>query len=171
MPRYVAFLRGVSPQNLAMSDLRAVLEAARFTDVRTILSSGNAAFTSALKDESAVERAAERAMQKLLGRVFYTIVRPSEYLHDLLADDRYAQHDVAASAKRVVSFFRDIPTPTVPLPLSRDGASVLLVRDREAYTAYTPSPKGPVFMTLIERAFGTNVTTRTLDTVAKCARA
>lgn len=50
-------------------------------------------------------------------------------------------------------------------------ASVFLVRGREAYTAYLPGDKGPVFMNLIERAFGKEVTTRTLDTVAKCAAA
>jgi len=39
------------------------------------------------------------------------------------------------------------------------------------FGAYLPSPKGPVFMTLIEQAFGKDVTTRTWDTVAKVARA
>jgi hypothetical protein len=33
------------------------------------------------------------------------------------------------------------------------------------------SDKGPVFMTLIEKTFGKNVTTRTWETVAKCAAA
>jgi len=37
--------------------------------------------------------------------------------------------------------------------------------------AYLPTPKGPVFMTLIEKTFGKDVTTRTWDTVAKVARA
>ena len=42
---------------------------------------------------------------------------------------------------------------------------------REVFTAYLKSDKGPVFMTLIEKAFGTDVTTRTWDTVKKCASA
>ena len=48
---------------------------------------------------------------------------------------------------------------------------MFLVRGREAVTAYVPVDKGPVFMTLIEKAFGRDVTTRTLDTVARCAAA
>ena len=40
----------------------------------------------------------------------------------------------------------------------------------EIYSAYVPSPKGPVFMTLIEKTFGKEQTTRTWDTVAKVAR-
>ena len=41
----------------------------------------------------------------------------------------------------------------------------------EIFTAYVPSPSGPVFMRLIEKTFGTGVTTRTWDTVKKCAAA
>jgi hypothetical protein len=39
------------------------------------------------------------------------------------------------------------------------------------FTAYEPSPKGAVFMALLERTFGTDITTRTLATVEKCAAA
>ena len=42
---------------------------------------------------------------------------------------------------------------------------------REIFTAYVRGPRTPVFMTLIEKTFGTNVTTRTWDTVRKCASA
>ena len=51
------------------------------------------------------------------------------------------------------------------------GAIVLSIVGREVFTAYVPTSKGPVFMKLIESAFGTEVTTRTLETVAKCAAA
>jgi len=39
------------------------------------------------------------------------------------------------------------------------------------FSAYMPTPKGPVFMVLLEKAFGKEVTTRTWDTVAKVTRA
>ena len=44
------------------------------------------------------------------------------------------------------------------------------MRGGEIYSAYLPTPKGPVFMTLIEKTFGKEQTTRTWDTVAKVAR-
>jgi uncharacterized protein (DUF1697 family) len=44
MKRYAAFLRGVSPMNAKMPELRAAFEAAGFEDVRTLLSSGNVVF-------------------------------------------------------------------------------------------------------------------------------
>jgi hypothetical protein len=41
---------------------------------------------------------------------------------------------------------------------------------QEVFSAYVPSPRGPVFMTLIEKTFGKEVTTRTWDTVRKVAK-
>ena len=171
MPRYVALLRGVSPLNAKMPQLKACFESAGFTSVRTVLSSGNVVFDSEDKDQAAIEATAEEAMETSLGRAFYTVIRTVPELEALLASDPYAEHGIPSDAKRVVSFFREVPSPKINLPLAQDLASVFLVRGREAFTAYRPNDKGPVFMVLIERVFGKEVTTRTLDTVAKCAAA
>ena len=171
MPRYVAFLRGVSPLNAKMPELKACFESAGFTNVRTVLSSGNVAFDTEQTSQSVLEAKAERAMQASLTRTFYTIVREVTELQALLAADPYTEHGIPSDAKRMVSFFRETPVPKVHLPLAQDLASVFLVRGREAFTAYRPVEKGPVFMVLIEKAFGKDVTTRTLDTVAKCIAA
>jgi hypothetical protein len=45
------------------------------------------------------------------------------------------------------------------------------MKGREVFSAYVPTPKGPVFMALIEKTLGKDVTTRTWDTVTKVARA
>lgn len=87
----------------------------------------------------------------------------------LLATDPYEGYDVAPAAKRVVSFLRAPPRAGLRLPLERDGARVLRVVGREAFSAYLPSPRGPVFMALIEEAFGEVVTTRTWETVRRVA--
>jgi hypothetical protein len=44
------------------------------------------------------------------------------------------------------------------------------MREGEIFSAYVRTPKGPVFMSLIERTFGKEVPTRTWDTVTKTAR-
>ena len=46
MPRYVAFLRGVSPMNAKMAELKRCFEHAGFEEVKTVLSSGNVVFTA-----------------------------------------------------------------------------------------------------------------------------
>ena len=57
------------------------------------------------------------------------------------------------------------------LPVELHGARLLALRGRELFSAYVPSHKGAVFMTLIERTLGKELTTRTWDTVSKVARA
>jgi len=168
MTRYVAFLRGVTPQNAKMPSLKACFEGAGFDRVKTILGSGNVAFDTRAASIESLARRAQDALQKELGRTFATIVRSSDYLRDLVASNPFARFDVPPEAKRVVTFLRR-PPGNVTLPTGRDGAVILGTAGCEAFTAYVPGDKGPVFMVLLERTFGTDITTRTLDTVARCA--
>jgi uncharacterized protein (DUF1697 family) len=170
MPRYAAFLRGVTPMNLKMPDLKRALEAAGFTEVMTLLSSGNAVFNARAASEASLERAAEAAMLARLGQAFFTIVRPIEALRALLAADPYRAFRLKPGTKRIVTFLRGKPVPKLALPIERDGARILAIRGSEVFSAYVRTPKGPVFMQLIEQTLGKEVTTRTWDTVAKVAR-
>jgi uncharacterized protein (DUF1697 family) len=170
MRRYAAFLRGVSPMNAKMPALKAAFEAAGFEDVKTLLSSGNVVFSAPAVPEARLERQAEAAMMEHLGQPFLTIVRPVHALREILASDPYRPFRLGPAAKRIVTFLRQKPKAGLALPIERDGASILLLRGGEIYSAYVPCPKGPVFMTLIEKTFGKEQTTRTWDTVTKVAR-
>ena len=171
MPRYIALLRGVSPMNAKMAELKRCFETAGFTDVRTVLSSGNVAFGARAKSDTTLAREIEAAMTKRLGRTFYTIVRPASALRDLLEADPYAAFRLPANAKRVVTFLREPHKAKLSLPIKTDGVQILAMNVREVFAAYVPNPRGPVFMALIEKLFGVNVTTRTWDTVRKCSTA
>lgn len=170
MKRYAAFLRGVSPMNAKMPELAAAFEAAGFADVRTMLSSGNLVFSAPAAPPEALARRAEAVMGRRLGTPFLTIVREVEALRRLLASDPYEQFGVAPGAKRVVTFLRGKAGTVPSLPIELDGAKILCVRGAEVFSVYLPGPRGPVFMRLIERTFGQDVTTRTWDTVRKVAR-
>jgi len=170
MPRYAAFLRGVMPFNCKMPALKAAFEAAGFTDVKTVLGSGNVVFDARSTSEEAVQLNAEAAMQEQLGRVFPTIVRPVEQLRKLLESDPYRAFKVSPKAKRIVTFLRGRPKAKIKLPVEMDGARILAMKGGDVFSAYLPNPKGPVFMALIEKTFGKDVTTRTWDTIAKVAR-
>jgi uncharacterized protein (DUF1697 family) len=170
MKRQVAFLRGVSPMNCKMPELAKAFEAAGFTNVRTLLSSGNVVFDAG-GVERTIQKKAEAAMQEQMGKAFALFIRPVEELQALLAADPFAKFKLAADAKRVVTFLPTAPAKVPKLPLELDGARILAVGGREVFSAYVPGPNGPVFMTLIEKTFGKDVTTRTWDTVRKAANA
>jgi uncharacterized protein (DUF1697 family) len=170
MPSYAAFLRGVMPMNAKMTDLKQAFEAAGFTDVRTLLSSGNLVFTAPSASVSALQRKAEAAMTRRLGRAFLTIVRPIDALREILASDPYRTFGLPAGAKRIVTFLREQPSPNLALPVEVHGVRILAVNGSNVFSAYLRSPKGPVFMTLIEKTLGSEQTTRTWETVTKVAR-
>ena len=157
--------------NAGMPALQRAFERAGFRNVGTVLSSGNVVFDADARLSRNIEHRAEDALQAELGRSFWTVVRTTDHLRQLLATDPYAAFAVAPQAKRVVSFLREPPATPPALPMGSEGAHLLSLVGCELFTAYVPGDKGPVFMRLIEKAFGTALTTRTWETVRKCARA
>ena len=170
MPRYAALLRGVSPLNAKMASLKSAFESAGFTDVKTVLGSGNVIFTAGRASEASLQRKAEAAMLKNLDRGFLTIVRSIDDLRDMLLSNPYEAFRLAPGSKRIVTFLRERPSKKLSLPIEFEGARILSMKGGEIFTAYVPHPKGPVFMSLLEKTFGKEQTSRTWETVTKVAR-
>jgi uncharacterized protein (DUF1697 family) len=143
MPRYAAFLRGVSPTNAKMPELRKAFEAAGFTEVKTVLSSGNVVFNARRLSESSIQRTAEAAMRERLGPAFLTIVRPMDGLREILASDPYGAFRLSPSAKRIVTFLRDEPKVKVILPLELEGARLLSLKGGSSSARTSRAPRGP----------------------------
>ena len=170
MARFAAFLRGVSPMNCRMPELKRALEAAGFTHVKTLLSSGNVVFDARATSIAALEKKVEGAIQKGLGKSFPTFVKPIDALSEMIASDPYREFRLAPGAKRIVTFLRNPPKAKLTLPIERDGARILRLESDTVFSAYVPGDKGPVFMTLLEKAFGKEQTTRTWQTVERVAK-
>lgn len=156
--------------NCRMPELMQTLKKAGFTDVRTVISSGNAVFSARSASEQALEKKCEDAMKKHRGREFMTIVRSIDDLEALLKADPFAMFDVPAGAKRNVTFLRAAPPAKPKLPIDLRGARILSLRGREAFTYYIPRESDPAFMVLIEKTFGKNVTTRTWETLGRIVK-
>ena len=171
MPKYAALLRGVMPTNCKMADLRKALESAGFTDVKTVISSGNAVFSSRKAPEATIARKCEAAMQKVMGRSFMTFVRSIDHLQSLLDRDYFATQTLPANAKRNVTFIADPPKTKPRLPVDLRGARICGLEGDVAYTYYIPGLADPSFMTSIEKTFGKGVTTRTWETVGRIVKA
>jgi uncharacterized protein (DUF1697 family) len=157
--------------NAKMPELKQAFESAGFSNVKTVLSSGNVVFDSRAKSDVALARQAEKAMEEHLDRSFLTIVRSTKALSELIDADPYGAFRLPAKSKHVVTFLRVAPTAKLSLPIKFNDARILAIRGQEVLTSYVPSPGSPEFMRLIEKTFGTEITTRTLDTVKKCAAA
>jgi uncharacterized protein (DUF1697 family) len=157
--------------NAKMPELKRCFEAAGFSNVKTLLSSGNVVFEARASKQAMLERKAEAAMQAALGRMFQTFVRSSDMLQAMLAADAYAAFVLPPNAKRAVTFLRQPHGLTLSTPIEHDDASILHVDEREVFSVYVPGPRGSAFTRLLEKTFGAAITTRTWDTVRKCAAA
>jgi uncharacterized protein (DUF1697 family) len=160
MTAYAALLRGISPMNAKMKDLVRAFEKQGFEDVATVAASGNVVFRA----KGGVAHVAKRAQA---ATAFMTFVRPIAELQKLLASDPFAKLRVPADAKRVVTFLHERPARPPKLPIELEDATIYKLIGRELLTAYIVQPGNPVFMTLIEKTFGKDVTTRTWDSVAR----
>ena len=158
------------PTNAKMPQLKAAFEAAGFTDVQTLLTSGNVVFSAPVTPVATLERRAEKAMHDELGQTFFTIVRPVSGLRKILASNPYKNFRLAPESKRIITFMRERPSKMLRFPLEFDTMRILALQGGAAFSEYRPDPRGPVFMTWIEKTFGKDVTTRTWDTVSKAAR-
>ena len=157
--------------NLKMPMLRTALEQDGFTEVKTLLSSGNAVFSGRRASDAAIEKRIVSTIEHNTKKTFGVIVRSIEELQALIDAEPYATFRLPAGSKRVVTFLRSAPEKKLDLPPAQDGARIWTVRGRDALSSYVRSDKGPVFMALIEKTFGKDVTTRTWDTVLKVVKA
>src|SRR2546427_12572855 len=110
------------PTNCKMPALKAAFEAAGFTDVKTVLGSGNVVFDARSSSEQLLQQKAEAAMQDRLGKAFMTIVRAIEQLRKVLATDPYKPFKLSPKAKRIVTCLRGRAPPKIKLPIRVYGA-------------------------------------------------
>ena len=77
MTKYVALIRGIGPGDPRKTNkkLCGVLQELGFTDVESVISSGNVIFESPETDSAALEEKIEAAWPRLLGFTATTIVR------------------------------------------------------------------------------------------------
>jgi uncharacterized protein (DUF1697 family) len=87
MTRYAAFLRGVNVGGvtLKMAEVAAVFTAAGFTDVKTILASGNVLLNSSAST-AAVHKEAETALRENFGYDAWVLAYPLDTVREISAN-------------------------------------------------------------------------------------
>jgi uncharacterized protein (DUF1697 family) len=153
-----------------MPELQRAFEQAGFTDVKTLLTSGNVVFSARSQNEQALARRAEAAMAKHLGHAFVTFIRPVDSLRELLQTAPYDAYRAKPRSKRVVTFLHEPPQPRPKLPLELPGVRILCITGREVFSDYAAETRGPALMQLLQKTFGKSITTRTWQTIEKAAR-
>ncbi|MBA4070761.1 MAG: hypothetical protein C0497_02850 [Gemmatimonas sp.] len=93
IPNFVVFLRGVNVgkgNRVPMAEFRALLEAQGFTDVRTLLNSGNAVFHSRGRSATAHAKTISAALQERLGVQVHVVVKTASDFLAVVAENTIA---------------------------------------------------------------------------------
>jgi uncharacterized protein (DUF1697 family) len=176
MTRFVAFLRGVNlgKRTVRSAELKAAFEAMGLADVKTLLASGNVAFTAADAPELAAR--IEAALAQKFGFDIGTVLRSREQLRAMVAADPFGGKGEAADLKLYVTMLAAPEARRLALPCGIPGDfEVVRLTDAEIYhEAYRmPSGRYGAGATLIGKPFGKKLlwTNRNWNTIVKAAEA
>jgi uncharacterized protein (DUF1697 family) len=169
--RYVALLRGINVgknKRVPMPGLRNGLEAAGYTDVRTLLVSGNVVLTP--PDARGPEKIADDVSRVVLdgwGHDVRVIVRTSDELREVVSGSPVAEPE--NGSRFFVAFLSDKPAAAIPAPddAADDG---WWTAEREIYV-WCPNGllQSPAMEHLNALDLGGPVTVRNWNTVTKLA--
>ena len=103
MPRYVALFKGINvgkAKRIAMEDLRALLGKLGYTDVQTLLNSGNAVFTAAAEPAVKLAERIRQAVLKKTGVDALVIVKSAKDMAAIVAGNELGK--VATDPSRLL---------------------------------------------------------------------
>lgn len=172
--RFVALLRGINVganKRIAMADLRELMTGLGFTDVRTLLQSGNAVFTTRSSKPEALARRITEAIDGRLGLDVGCLVRNGEELQAVVEGNPLG-HVATNGSKLMALFLSKEPDPR--LLKAHDPRSLapedVRLGDR---VIYQWCPNGvlaaPAVGGFVEKHLDVTVTGRNWNTVTKLA--
>lgn len=164
MPVYVVLLRAVNvggTGKLPMSELRAMCEAAGFTDVRTYIASGNVVFAT---DRPATEVKAilEQTLRDYAGKPVGVLVRTGAEMSAILAANPFR----GADGSRAAAILLDGPPPADALDAATGRLDEEMALGRREIYVHYPSGMG---RSKLRIPAARNGTARNMNTIAKLA--
>ncbi len=134
--------------NMRGEKLKGVFESLGFTNVQTVIASGNVVFDSPSKNTSALEAKIEKAFPIQLGFTSTTIIRSKEEIEKLIKKNPFKGVEQSKKNYLIVTFFKN--------------------RHKELCTVIDiTTGRTPDFMRVVEKKYGKEITTRTWNTVGR----
>lgn len=172
MTRYALFLRGVNVGgvNLKMAEVAAALTAAGFSEVRTLLATGNVLVDSPA-NPAKVRASAEAALRERFGYPAWVLVYDIETLRDIVA--AYPFEPEVPGLQSYVTFVADDAALTELAELAANTDEKVTVGEG---VIYWQIPKGDTLTSTVGKTMGNKryksaTTTRNLRTLSKVLEA
>ena len=174
MTTYIGLLRGVNlagNKMVAMADLREMVAALGFTDVQTLLQSGNLIFRGAATAPQTVERQLEAALEKRLGMNVEFHIRTAAEWHEIVAANPFPAAAKKDPAHLLVSCFKAPldPANVKALEAAITGPETLRAIGRHLYMVFPDGVGNSKAGRLADAKLKARGTARNWNTVTKLA--
>lgn len=178
MPRqtYVALLRGINVgghHKVPMADLRKEMEVLKFSNVVTLLNSGNVIFEGGNSPAALLETAIADHLEKVFGFAIPVWVIKAQEIVELIQKDPFQEINVTKDTRLYVSFLKESPRISLDLPwISEDQSyQIIDIQDRIICSVLDLSANTTVNgMDALEKLFGKAITTRNWNTILRLGK-
>jgi uncharacterized protein (DUF1697 family) len=170
MPRYLALLGSINVggNRLTMADLRAAFEAEGFTNVETVVASGNVLFDHPERPEAGLEEKLSQMLRRRFGFNSVALVRSRAALAAAIAENPFAAD---GQENFVHTLFLNGPVDPdgfARLQSDRTGSDRLAAGDRALHIDYVAGAgESKLVGQFIERRLGTKGTARNLRSMRR----
>jgi uncharacterized protein (DUF1697 family) len=169
------FLRGINVSGhhkVPMAELRQILTDMGFTNVKTLLNSGNIVFDGAEHDIQQLEEKLETKLNQVFNFKIPLILITKTALNELIQLNPFEEIKMHQELRLYVSLLKKTPQVTFNLPyISNDkGFTIISIHNNIICSMLDLSKtKTPAGMKVLENHFGKNITTRNWNTILKMA--
>lgn len=171
---YAAFLRGINVggnKKVPMAQLKKMLEKMCFTDVKTLLASGNVILSTKEENVTTLTQRIADAIKKEFGFPVPVLIRKMTRLEEMALSVPFKGITVTKAIRLYVTFLSEEPKSKQKIPFVSNDKSfrIFRVEDDVIYSVLDLSKgSGTVdAMAIIEKEFGKLITTRNWNTVEK----
>ena len=174
---YIALLRGINVggnKKVPMVDLKKVFEDMGYTNVKTILNTGNVLFET---ENEVSTKMIEAVLEKTFGFPIPTIILAQNTISNIIASDPFKGINVTPQIRLYVTFLSEKPTSSLSIPyVSSDKSfTILKVTNEAIFSVLDLSKSGTIdAMKKLEKEFGSprgeagnKITTRNWNTVKR----
>lgn len=172
--KYIAFLRGINVggnHRVPMETLRSAFADLGFTEIKTLLNSGNVLFSSDEKDVSSLKKRIEKSLEETFGFLIGTIIRSQKELQEMVAKNPFKNTEVTPQTRLYVTFLSIKPKNSFGIPYEspEKNFKILDVSDGTIFSVLQLSEKYNTTdaMNVLGKEYGKNMTTRNWNTVIK----
>ncbi len=171
----VALLRGINVggnKKVPMADLKKTLEKAGYTNVKTLLASGNVVL-DAKETGVVLRKKLETLLEKTFGFPIPVLVRTMSEIMTIVKSDPFKKIPVTKETRLYVTFVSEDSKPKglirIPYASPNGEYKILRATSTEIFSVLVLSPTTNTVkvMDVLEKEFGKNVTTRNCNTVEK----